>query len=462
MNPSHLILADHYDYTLVASSVLLAVAASYAAFDLAGRVTAATGRARLYWLFGGAAATGIGTWSMHYVGMLAFRLPIPVQYDWPTALASLGAAIFSYVVALLVVSRPKMGSAQALAGGAFMGGGIVALHYTAMASMRLSGECHYSSLLVALSVSVAVAGSLLALSLIFFFRDKPARPALRKTAGAMLMGVAIAGMHYTAMAASTFTRSRTAPDLSHAVSITALGVPAMVIVPLMVLAIAVLTSMVDRLQRSFEQLRAFGARLQNVREEERRRIAREIHDDLGQALTAIKLTVSALLLALPEEYRPSKRAESIVKLIDEAIASVRRIATELRPAILDDLGLVAAVEWAAEEFQARTGTTCRLNLSADSLTIDQERATAVFRILQEALTNVARHSGATQVEVRLAAEKDGLTLEVHDNGIGVEDERVSAPQSLGVQGMQERAVLLGGEFTIRAAPNNGTIVRVRI
>jgi signal transduction histidine kinase len=278
----------------------------------------------------------------------------------------------------------------------------------------------------------------------------------------MLMGVAIAGMHYTAMAASTFTRSRTAPDLSHAVSITALGVPAMVIVPLMVLAIAVLTSMVDRLQRSFEQLRAFGARLQSVREEERRRIAREIHDDLGQALTAIKLTVSALLLALPEEYRPSKRAESIVKLIDEAIASVRRIATELRPAILDDLGLVAAVEWAAEEFQARTGTTCRLNLSADSLTIDQERATAVFRILQEALTNVARHSGATQVEVRLAAEKDGLTLEVHDNGIGVEDERVSAPQSLGVQGMQERAVLLGGEVTIRAAPNNGTIVRVRI
>ena len=114
MNPSHLILADHYDYTLVASSVLIAVAASYAAFDLAERVTAVTGRVRLYWLFGGAAATGIGTWSMHYVGMLAFRLPIPVQYDWPTALASLGAAIFSYVVALVVVSRPKMGWAQAL------------------------------------------------------------------------------------------------------------------------------------------------------------------------------------------------------------------------------------------------------------------------------------------------------------------------------------------------------------
>jgi signal transduction histidine kinase len=223
-----------------------------------------------------------------------------------------------------------------------------------------------------------------------------------------------------------------------------------------------LESMVDTLQQSFEQLRALGARLQTVREEERRRIAREIHDDLGQALTAIKLAVSSLVLALPEEYRPLRRAESIVKLIDEGIASVRRIATELRPAILDDLGLVAAVEWAAEEFEARTGTRCRLNLSADSLTIDRERATAIFRILQEALTNVTRHSGATQVDVRLAVGNDGLTLEVHDNGIGVEDERASAPQSLGVLGMQERAVLLGGEFTIRAAPDNGTIVKVRI
>ena len=119
------------------------------------------------------------------------------------------------------------------------------------------------------------------------------------------------------------------------------------------------------------------------------------------------------------------------------------------------------MEWAAEEFEARTGTKCRLNLSADSVTIDQERATAVFRILQEALTNVARHSGATQVEVRLAVENDGLTSEVHDNGIGVEDERVSSGQSLGVQGMQERAALLGGKFTIRAA-NHGTIVRVHI
>jgi signal transduction histidine kinase len=462
VNASHLILPSHYDYTLVAASVLIAVAGSYAAFNLAGRVTAAVGWPRLYWLLGGAIATGIGTWSMHYVGMLAFRLPVPVEYDWPTALASLAAAIFSYVVALQVVSRHRMGSVRALAGGVFMGGGIAALHYTAMASMRLPAERHYSPLLVALSVLVAMAGSVLALLLTFFFRHEPPGPKLRRAGGAILMGITIASMHYIAMAASTFTPSQTAPDLSHAVSTTAVGVPAMVIVPLMVLIIAVLTSMVDRLQQSFEQLQALGTRLQTAREEERRRIAREIHDDLGHVLTAIKIALSSLLLELPEQHRPSKRAESIVKLIDEAISSVRRIATELRPAILDDLGLVAAIEWAAEEFETRIGTKCRLNLSAVPMNIDREHTTAVFRIFQEALTNVARHSGATVVDVRLAVDNGELTLELHDNGVGADDERLSTSQSLGVIGMRERAVLLGGEFSIRAEPAKGTSVKVRI
>jgi len=134
----------------------------------------------------------------------------------------------------------------------------------------------------------------------------------------------------------------------------------------MVLVIAVLTSIIDRLQHSFEQLRELAVRLQTVREEERRRIARQIHDDLGQVLTAIKIAVSSLVLDSREGREPSERAESTINLIDQAIASVRKIATELRPAILDDLGLVAAVEWAAEEFQARTGTQCRLSLPGQS------------------------------------------------------------------------------------------------
>ena len=462
MDSSNAVLASSYSYQLVAWSVLIAVVASYAAFDLAGRVNAARGRARLYWLMGGAAATGIGTWSMHFVGMLAFRLPVPVQYHWPTALMSLVPAVFSYAAALFVVSRRLMGWISTLCGGTLMGGGIVALHYIAMDSMRLPAMCHYSPILVTLSVVVAVAGSLLALRLVFFFRSEPAGGRLRKLAGAMLMGVAIAGMHYTAMSASTFTPSETVPDLSHAVSKTALGVAGMVVVPLMVLWIALLTSMVDRLQWSLEQMRALASRLETIREEERKRIAREIHDELGQALTAIKIELSSLLFEWPAEQKPFKRAESITRLVDQTIESVRKISTAVRPGILDALGLVAAVEWAAEEFETRTGTRCRIDVPKDALKIDQERATAIFRILQEALTNVARHANATQVDIRLAREDGSLSLEVHDNGIGIAEEQLSARGSLGILGMRERTLVLGGEFLISGTPNQGTRVRVRI
>ncbi len=216
-------------------------------------------------------------------------------------------------------------------------------------------------------------------------------------------------------------------------------------------------------QRSIEQLRALAARLQSVREEERKRVAREIHDQLGQALTAIKIDLSTLVRELPAELKyQSKRTSSILKLLDETIQSVRRISTELRPGILDDLGLVAAVEWAGEEFEARTGTKCRLDLSEDSISIDPEQATAVFRIFQETLTNVARHAEASEIEVRLAKDDRELTLEVHDNGRGIPEGKLSNGKSLGILGMRERALLLGGDLSISGTPGKGTTVRVRI
>jgi PAS domain S-box-containing protein len=217
------------------------------------------------------------------------------------------------------------------------------------------------------------------------------------------------------------------------------------------------------LYRSFEQLRALTARLQRVREEERAKVAREIHDELGQALTAIKVDLASLIYELsPKQEQQSRREESIMTLIDETIQSVRRISTELRPGILDDLGLVAAIEWAAEEFEARTGTKCRLELPHDDIVIDQERATALFRIFQETLTNVARHANASQVDVRLAGARGSLILEIHDNGKGIGAEQLSAGSSLGILGMRERALLLGGEFAISGARGQGTTVSVRI
>jgi PAS domain S-box-containing protein len=219
----------------------------------------------------------------------------------------------------------------------------------------------------------------------------------------------------------------------------------------------------EELQHSFEQLRALTARLQGIREEERKSVAREIHDELGQALTAIKIDLASLMRELPaDQERQRRRTDSILELVDQTIQSVRRISTELRPGILDDLGLVAALEWAAEEFEARTGTRCRLDLPGDDIEIDQERATAMFRIFQETLTNVARHAKASEVGVRLAKDNGDLTLEVHDNGKGIDEEELSAGGSLGILGMRERATLLGGELGILGAPQNGTTVRVRI
>ncbi len=219
----------------------------------------------------------------------------------------------------------------------------------------------------------------------------------------------------------------------------------------------------EELQHSFDQLRALTAQLQNVREEERTRVAREIHDELGQALTAIKLDVTALVRRLPAEQEPAvQRGQSILKLLDETIQSVQRISTDLRPGILDDLGLGAALEWAAEEFETRTGTRCRISMPDEDIHVDPDRATALFRIFQEILTNVARHAKATQVNVRLAKENGNLALEVHDNGLGISEQQLSAGKSLGILGMRERARLLGGELIIQGVHGAGTTVRARI
>ncbi len=235
-----------YNYALVALSVLIAMFASYAALDLAGRVTAASGWTRAVWLLGGAGAMGTGIWSMHYIGMLAFILPVPVAYHWPTVLLSLFAAILASVVALGVVSRQKMGAFRTLAGSILMGAGISSMHYIGMAAMRLRAVCQLDSFLVVLSVVSAVLISLAALWITFHFRDEKKGIGWEKLAGAVVMGAAIPVMHYTGMAAASFTPSGTPMNLSHAVSISALGTAGIAAVTFIVLGLALLTSRMDR------------------------------------------------------------------------------------------------------------------------------------------------------------------------------------------------------------------------
>lgn len=217
------------------------------------------------------------------------------------------------------------------------------------------------------------------------------------------------------------------------------------------------------LTASREELRNLAARLQAVREEERTTIAREIHDELGQALTGLKMDLKWLENRLPPEAQALRhRLTSALELVSDTITAVRRIATSLRPGVLDDFGLSAAIEWQASEFEARTGIRCQMARLPDELPVTEDQATAVFRIFQETLTNVARHAAATRVEVNLAQNDDTLWLQVKDNGRGVTTEEIRHTRSLGLVGMRERAWLLGGEFRVSGEPGLGTTVTVQI
>lgn len=219
----------------------------------------------------------------------------------------------------------------------------------------------------------------------------------------------------------------------------------------------------DKLRRSLDQLRALTTYLQFVREEERTRIAREVHDELGQALTGLKLDMSWLALRLAKNSQSLRdKANTMAAHIDETIQTVRRIATELRPGILDSLGLVAAIEWQANEFHSRTGIPCHVTVTAAETPLDQNFTTVFFRIFQETLTNIIRHARATAVEVQLQEIDSLLVLTVRDNGRGISEEEIANTRSIGLVGMRERATLIGGEVVLHGAPGQGTTVTLRV
>ena len=213
----------------------------------------------------------------------------------------------------------------------------------------------------------------------------------------------------------------------------------------------------QELRASSEQLRNLAAHLLSVREEERTRISREVHDELGQSLTAVKMDLAWLAGRLPRSNgQMLKRIRSTGQLADSIIQSIRRISTELRPAVLD-LGLAAAVEWQVQEFQARSGIQCKVRLLTREV-VASNASTAMFRIVQETLTNVARHAEATRAEVVLQKQRDRLVLLIRDNGRGFDQADPSLSKSLGLLGMRERAAILGGQVNISSAPGKGTTV----
>lgn len=220
----------------------------------------------------------------------------------------------------------------------------------------------------------------------------------------------------------------------------------------------------EALRTSRERLRRLAARIEATREEERTSIAREVHDEFGQGLTGLKMDLAWLRdhLANAQTEAFAERLGAAEALAGSTLDGMRRLAARLRPSLLDDLGLTAAIEWQVKEFAGRVGCRFDLDLTDDDIGLNRERDTAVYRILQEALTNVARHAEASRVTVSLGATREAVELIVADNGKGIRDEDMESVTSMGLTGMRERAGALGGRVDIRPRPGGGTRVLLRV
>jgi signal transduction histidine kinase len=227
------------------------------------------------------------------------------------------------------------------------------------------------------------------------------------------------------------------------------------------------TSAVEEIQNSREQLLALSSHQQTLLEKERKRIALEIHDELGQSLTGLKMELYILNRQIKDVCRPGSdlindKVRDLLHLIDDTIGTVRRIATELRPPILDDLGLIAALEWHLQEFQRRACVSCKISSNIENVEVRDDISITIFRIFQESLTNIMRHADAKSVTVNLTEKDNKLILRIEDNGKGIAEENITGGKSLGVLGMRERARQIGGDLQIFKGPETGTTVLLTV
>jgi PAS domain S-box-containing protein len=219
----------------------------------------------------------------------------------------------------------------------------------------------------------------------------------------------------------------------------------------------------EKLNESYEQIRSLSEHLRSIREEERKYIAREIHDELGQYLTVLKMDVGVLNKKLNHtDDFVQRKLNGLSDNIDNAVHTVRRIASELRPTVLDELGLAAAIAWHLEEFEKRSGIKTHFTEPEKELDLPEPVKTNLFRIFQESMTNVARHANATDVTIDLTPSKGHLTLSIADNGIGLATEVLSQKKTMGILGMKERTAIIGGTYEIQSAPGKGTLITVKV
>lgn len=453
-----------YNYVLVALSVFIGMSAAYAALDLAPRITAASGWTRSAWLAGGGIAIGIGIWSMHYTGMLAFSLPVPVEYDWPTVLLSLLAGIFAAGVSLFILSRKTTGITQIMSAGFIVGLAIITVHNIGMRAMRMAAEYQYDFRLASLAVILAISVSLIGLWLGFHFRDEIYGCTWRKIAGSVVVGAAISSVHYSAMAAVTFFPSVPDLEVSHAMRISTIGTAAIAMATLVVQGLAILTSFVDR-RSSSQTIEQLSNQLLHSHDEERRRIARDLHDDVGQDLYAIRLTLGRVRDSVMRS-RDRKSLSDALEMTAASMEKVRTIAHVLYPPELETLGLRAAIVAYVDGFRERSGIHVELHIPTAMPPISRASESTLLNVIRECLLNVIRHTESRNVKVVIQTELSHLVLEVIDDGDGILPEildrlRSDVKPGIGTASMFSRIEELGGRIEITSG-HWGTSVKAFI
>jgi NO-binding membrane sensor protein with MHYT domain len=453
-----------YNYILVALSVFIGMSAVYAALDLAPRINAASGWARSAWLAGGGIAMGIGVWSMHFTGMLAFSLPVPVDYDWPTVLLSLLAGILAASFSLFVLSRETMGIIRIVSAGFIVGAGIIAVHNIGMRAMRMAAEYQYDFRLASLTVILAISVSLIGLWLGFRFRDETHGWTWRKIAGAVIVGAAISSVHYCAMAATTFLPSGPDSRVSHIMHISTIGAVAIAMATLVVQGVAILTSFVDR-RSSSQTIERLSNQLLHSHDQERRRIARDLHDDVGQDLYAVRLKLGRLRDSVVRPIDRKSLSEAL-EMTAVSIEKVRTIAHVLYPPELETLGFRAAIVAYVDGFREHSGIHVELHMPTAVPPMSRASESTLLNVIRECLLNVIRHSESRNVKILIQTELSQLVVEVTDDGRGMLPEildrlRGDVKPGIGTASMFSRVEELGGRLEITSG-HWGTSVKAFI
>ena len=478
-------MAGSYDPLVVALSVVIAISASYAALDLAARVTTAQGWLRGAWMTGGAIAMGIGIWSMHFTGMLAFSLPIPVGYHWPTVLLSLLVAVLASAFALYVVSRKTMPRIRALGSGMVMGGGIAGLHYICMDAMRFAGITYYNPFIVALSALFAIGFSLAALWLTFYFRTDPEGLGWQKIGGSLIMGAAISVMHYTGMAAASFAPSAVPPDLSHSVSISVLGTAGVITVTLLALGFAILSSFVDRrfhaqaLELALAESRIELTRIARIAT--LGELAASIAHEINQPLAAVVANASASLhwLALQppnldEARDAAKRTVREANRASEVIAKIRALLRNEPPQMgqLNVNEIIQQVLALTRHELIRAGIAVQAELASEIPSVIGDRVQlqqVILNLIMNAVDAMAATSERSRrLIIRSASSPEGVLVQVQDFGKGVDagdTEHIfepfftTKPQGIGIGLSISRSIVesYGGRIWVTPGSPVGTV-----